>query len=194
MPATNTARNPEPRAPSRTVDEQRQRRQSAAGTTLARQPDVAARRTERHSRRPRRWPARPSSAGRIRRIRAAPRQPRARAEDADHQRDTDGIVRAGLALEQRAGTPGDLAAAQHREDDGGIGRCQRSAEQQCRTPAETEQQSVPRAPSPQRSRRCRQRRATPLRPCWAQPASNRCACRRRTRSRSARSSRCAGRS
>ena len=57
----------------------------------------------------------------------------------DHQRDPGRVVRARLALQDRAGAPADLAAAEHRERDRGIGGGERCAEQAARDPAEVEE-------------------------------------------------------
>ena len=50
------------------------------------------------------------------------------AEQRDHHRDADRIVRAGFALQQRAGTPFDLLATEDGEDHGRIGGRERGAD------------------------------------------------------------------
>ncbi len=56
----------------------------------------------------------------------------------DHQRDPGRVVRARLALEDRAGAAADLPAGEDGERDRGIGRRERGAEQSARDPAEVE--------------------------------------------------------
>ncbi len=47
---------------------------------------------------------------------SAPAPSHARRDEAQHQRDADGVVRTGLPFEDGAAAAGDLAPAQHRED------------------------------------------------------------------------------
>jgi hypothetical protein len=60
-------------------------------------------------------------------------------EQADHERDPDRVVHAGLALEDVVAAPAHLAAAQHREHHRGIGGRERRPDQERRCPAGTEQ-------------------------------------------------------
>ena len=57
-------------------------------------------------------------------------------DHADHQRDPDRVVRAGLALEDRARAPADLAAAEDGEHHGRVGRRERGAEEAARSSSE----------------------------------------------------------
>ena len=57
----------------------------------------------------------------------------------DHQRDSDGIVDAGLTLEDRPGAAADLLVPQHGEHHRRIGRCQRGAEDPGDRPREVEE-------------------------------------------------------
>ena len=68
------------------------------------------------------------------------------AEQRDHHRDADRIVRARLAFEQRAGPAVDLLAAQHREDHGRVGRRERGPEQHRLGPTQVEDHRVPVSP------------------------------------------------
>ena len=117
----------------------------------AHQPEAGAPRRPR-SRRPLRRPSRP-------------RTPDDRPEGAvvarreldhpDHQRDPDGVVRAGLALEDRARPAAHLAAAEDGERDGRVGRGERRAEEAAGDPGETEQPMRRRPRSAPAVRTCR---------------------------------------
>ena len=58
----------------------------------------------------------------------------------DHQRDSDRVVDAGLALEDRPGVAADLLVAKDRKHDRGVGRRERGAEHPGQRPAEVEQE------------------------------------------------------
>ena len=60
-------------------------------------------------------------------------------EHPDHQRDADGIVRSGLALEDRRRPPADLPVAEHREHDRRIGGRERGAQDARDRPVEAEE-------------------------------------------------------
>ena len=64
----------------------------------------------------------------------------ARSEQAGHQRDADRVVGAGLALQERAAAPRDLALTEHREDHRRIGRGDRGRDEQRREPCQAERE------------------------------------------------------
>jgi hypothetical protein len=82
-----------------------------------------------------------------------------RTQQADHERDRDRVVGAGLAFDDRAGTSSDLPAAEDRKDDRWVRRCQSRAQQHRGQPTEAEQEV-----REQRHPACRHRRA-----CYADP-------------------------
>ena len=61
------------------------------------------------------------------------------AEDRQHQRDTDRVVRPRLTLQQGAGPSGHLATTEDREDDGRVGRGEGGADEEGGAPVEVEE-------------------------------------------------------
>ena len=135
-----TARNPSRAARSRRRRAPARTRSSAPDTARRSAPPPAHQPAAAASRPPCRTPRRRPiwSANSPTPLPTADQPPPAGAEHADHQRDAHRVVRAGLALEQRAGAAGDLAPAEDREHHRRIGRRQRGADDQRGAPVEAE--------------------------------------------------------
>ena len=140
MPATKTAMKPEPCREDRAVDHPRggedsqrvQRRLGERHPPDQRQQEAPAGHADR------------DADGHLDRelLQNAPERPlvaRGELDHPDHERDADGIVRAGLALEHRAAAAADLAVAEDTEDDGRVRRSDGGAEQAGGRPREIQE-------------------------------------------------------
>ena len=181
MPATKTARNPEPCA-------QRGRAEQAARTpacAASRGPRRAAARAHEPQQRAAADEADHGADTHLQQRTHRRRSRRRRAlnaagrDQAGHQRDADRVVGAGLALEDGPAAPGDLALAEHGEHDGRVGRRDRRRDQQREEPAEPEREvqqrgdrrgGEERAEHPRHQRSGRRRRGTGATPMCMPPS------------------------